>query len=140
MMNEKTILEMLQKALSAAVAASLQPTLPIKFMGRTFLIPNDQKYIECIFLPNNVLGSYWGKEQVNRGILRLILHWPVDDAGVYTPMNLLESICNYFSKDRVLQIGETSVKIYENPDLTGMLEAGQELLFPVSVYYRSFNP
>lgn len=132
---EREILQSLQTATLAAVAASTTPNLPIKMAGRLFKIPNDQKYLEVIHIPNNVSGEFWGNEKTHRGIFRLVLHWPNDDVGDYPPMNILASVAGYFTKDRVLS---NSVKIYEGPDFMGSLEDGATRLFPVRIWYQRF--
>jgi hypothetical protein len=138
-MIDRQILQLLQTSAIAAVAASTLPTLPIKAMGRTFTIPNDQKYLELVHIPNNRQGDFWDNSKVYRGIFRLLLHWPIDDVGDYPPMNLLQSIAAPLDKDAILVDGSISVKIYENPDFSGVVEAGTDRIFGVSIWYQSFN-
>lgn len=135
-MYDPQILEILQEATAQAVEASSTPNLPIKFIGRTFVVPNDQKYLEEVFIPNNRQGAYWGDEKDYRGLYRLILHWVNDDTGAHPGMLALASICSFFGKGTWLQ----NVKISDNPDLTGVLEEGSELLYPASVRYQCFRP
>lgn len=140
MMVEREIIEALQKATTAAVAASTRPTLPVKYLGITFEIPNDHKYLEIVHIPNNVDNEFWGSEKTYRGLFRLLLHWPIDGAGVYPPTSLMKSISSHFTKGSRFTAGGVSVKIYEEPDLTGMIEQPPELLFPVTIRYMSFQP
>lgn len=139
-MSDKLVLEALQKATIAAVAASTIDTLPIKMLGRTFKPPINQQYLEFVQIPNNVVGAYYGDETIFQGIIRLILHWSNNDEGVYIPMEHLNSIAGYFTKTNTLRNSGISVKIYEKPNFSGVIEAGKELLYPVSISYRSFNP
>jgi hypothetical protein len=137
-MIDGDILKILQQAVTAAVEASMIPTLPVKFYGRTFDPEEkapDGKYLETVFIPNNPTGGYWGDEKDYMGMYRLILHWPNKDEGVYDPLDVLKSICSYFTKDRFLQI----VKISDIPTLSSVQEIGSELLFPASLRYQSFN-
>lgn len=134
-MSNATILEILQNVAIDAVAASLVPTLPIKCVAIGFTPPNDQKWLEIIFLPNNRNSDHWGNETNYRGTMRLILHWPNDSAGPYVPMALLDEIAAAFTKDALLQ----GVQIYEKPDLTGVLDMGAETLYPCSIRYQRFN-
>lgn len=138
MIDDGGILRILQEAARAAVAASTIPTLPIKYLGRTFK-PTDQapdgKYLELVFLPNNRNSDFWGDEKNFRGTFRLILHWPNDDKGAYAPLAALKSIAGYFSKGTLLQ----NVQIYETPDLTGPLEGASETLYPASIRYTSYR-
>lgn len=133
-MDDVIILEVLQKATTAAVTGSDMPTLPIKFIGRSFIVPDDQKWLEVVFLPNNRAG-YWGNEKDYRGTYRLLLHWPNNNEGAYEPMRVLASIARFFSKDTPL----SGVTISDNPDTTGVIENGAENLFPVSIRYQSFR-
>lgn len=136
---ETDILKALQTAVTGAVAASALTTLPIKYLGRTFVIPNDQKWLEIVHLPNNRSGDFWGAQKYYRGTMRLILHWPNDDAGIYAPVDLVTQIGSFFDKDKSLRSGQSVVKIYENPDLSGSIEAGTESLFVVSIRYQCFS-
>jgi Bacteriophage related domain of unknown function len=134
-MIEHEILQTLQTAAIAAVTASSVPTLAIKCIDITFEPPNDQKYLELVYIPNNDNGAFWGTEKIYQGIFRLILHWPNDGKGPYEAMMALASIAGYFSKYQLLQ----NVQITSNPDLTGVLEQGSEILYPASVRYLRFK-
>ena len=137
-MSDKLILQAFQTAIPLAVAASIAPTLPVKMLGRVFNIPDDQKYLEIVFIPNNRTGETWGSEKTYQGLVRLVLHWPINDEGVYDPMDVILSVGSYFTKTNTLRNGDLAVKLYEDPNFTGMVEPGSELLFPVSMPYRSF--
>lgn len=139
MMKERLIVEALQKATIAAVAASINPALPLKILGRPFNIPNDGKYLEMVYIPNNITNEFWGNEKTYRGLFRLILHWGVTDEGIYPPLDLLASICSHFVKGSSFTNGTVSVKIYEQPDLTGPVEGSPETLYPVSIRYMCFD-
>lgn len=134
-MDDVDILETLQQAVIEAVAASDMPELPVKFVGRSFTPPDNQRWLELVFIPVNRTDDYWGNEKNYQGILRLVLHWPNDDAGAYPPMNVLKSVAAYFTKDLVLP----RVQIRAKPDLTGVLEDGAQMLFPASIRYQSFR-
>ena len=138
-MIETEILEALQKATTTAVANSITPALPIKYLGRTFDIPNNGRYLEVVYIPNNVNNEFWGNGKTYRGLYRLILHWGLDDAGAYPPMRALSSICDGFVKGSVFQNGAVSVTIYDEPDLTTVSESAPEMLFLASVRYSFFN-
>lgn len=135
MQNEPNILSALQKAVTAAVAASDTPALPVKYLLKSFSIPNDQKWLELVWLPNNDRNSFLGQEQNHRGIFRLVLHWPNTAGDVYQPTRLLESICKYFENGRVL----SNVQVVGMPTTTGIIEDGDDVLFPVSIYYQSYR-
>lgn len=139
-MNETTVLRPLQTGVTAAVAASTSPTLPVKYLGRIFTPPNDQKYLEIVHIPNNPNNKSWGGSENWRGLMRLILHWPLDDKGVYAPHDLIAGIAGYFSKDRLLWNGANAVKITENPISSGMIVGDREQLFVFTVEYALFKP
>lgn len=134
-MKDAAILEVLQKQVTVAVAATTLPASAVKYVGRDFTPPNDQKWLEVVWLPNNRDGDFWGQEQNYRGTLRLILHWPNRSNGAYEPINLLRDIVAPFSKGTMLQ----DVQIYDNPSSGGVLEQGSENLFPVSIRYQCFK-
>jgi hypothetical protein len=137
-MFEKEILQALQTATIAAVAASTTPTLPVKYAGR--VMPNNAgKWLETVYIPNNVNAEFWDEGKTYRGVYRLILHWPADDSGHYTPLQLLASICSYFSIGSVFQNGSVQVKITAEPDLSSVIEAAPSQLFPVSIRYQTFR-
>lgn len=131
-MIEDQILKALQTAALAAAGA-----LPIKMIGRVFTPPQDGKYLEIVYIPNNIQGEFWGDGKTYRGMLRLILHWPVDDAGAYGPMQTIGAISDYFAKGRLFMVGISAkrVKIQDHPDFTGALEGAPITLYPVTVRY-----
>lgn len=134
-MDEAAVIRGLQQGVTAAVAASTAPTLPVSYINTKFTKPNDKKWLELVHIPNNINAGYWGGEKDYRGILRMIMHWPNDGQGVYAPLAILESISDYFTSGRLLQ----GVQISGIPDFTGAIFQGDELLLPVSVRYHSFR-
>lgn len=134
-MIEREILQTLQQATITAVAMSIMPALPIMYTDITFEIPNDQKYLEIVHIPNNGDDAFWGDEQNYQGIYRLLLHWPIDGAGAYPPLDVAASIAGYFTK--TLWLGK--VKISGVPKLTGLIASPPENLYPISVRYSAFS-
>jgi len=139
-MQNRYILEALQKGVIAAVAASTTDDLTIKMTGRTINPPSSGKWLELIHLPNDE-DRTWGDEKLYNGRLRLILHWPVDDRGSYEAIELMESILGYFSKGSShADEGENvSVRIIENPSYLGHEETAPEQLFMYSVRYQYYD-
>lgn len=133
-MSEAAILRTLQQGVIAAVAASTMPTLPVAYVGLNLDVPNNQKWLEVIYIPNNIQGDLWGQDKNYRGIMRLILHWPKDGTSAYAPLGLMQSIAGYFWKGRLL----SGVQIYAT-DLTGIVEEDDDRLFPVSIRYQSYQ-
>jgi hypothetical protein len=137
--DEHHITNALQAGVTAALAAAGVPTLPTKYIGISFTTPADGKWLEVIQLPNNLPSAYWGEEGLYRGILRLILHWPADESGAVPPLTMLGNIAAFFSKDKMLAAGSVVVKVTEKPNLTGLIEASGETIFPVSIRYQCFK-
>lgn len=134
-MDEEAILRALQAAVRNAVLASSAPTLPISYVMVDFDTPEDGKWLELVWTPNNVQGDLWGDEKTYRGILRMILHWPNDGAGVYRALAILGSISEYFPKGAMFN----GVQVYEKSDLTGIILEGDEALLPVTLRYQSYR-
>lgn len=139
---EKSILEALQKGVTAAVEASDDSTLAVKYLGRNFKKPDDKTaWLEVVHIPNNPNGEFWGESRTHQGILRLILHWPMVDKGAYEPMELIESIAAYFEKGTILADPDATVRvrITDHPNLLNVLEEAPEMLLPVSIRYQFFS-
>lgn len=133
---EKSILQVFQQKVIEAVAASTLPTLPIKFVDVAFTVPNTQKWLEVIFIPNNPADRTWGDEEVYRGIMRLVLHWPNNGAGAYKPLELISSILSSFSKDE--RIGGL-LQILNKPKLMTTVQSGSENWYPATIEYTVFS-
>lgn len=133
---EKQIIQALQQKVIAAVAASTIPTLPIKFLGVGFNPPDNQKWLELVFIPNNRSDATWGDEEYHRGIMRMILHWPNDGSGSYTPLDYIGAIGNSFTKGS--KIGGL-LTVLNKPKLMSPIEAGLEILYPLTVEYSLFE-
>lgn len=134
-MDEVAILRALQQGVTAAVAASGTPTLPVAYIDRAFVEPDDSKWLEVVHIPNNRIGDFWGSEKNYRGLLRLVLHWPKGDFGPYAPLEMMQSICAYFTKGLDL----SGVQIYALPDYVGAIREDDEILYPVSIRYTSLR-
>jgi len=138
-MIDGKILEAMQKATIAAIAASSKPNFPVKYLGRVFVVPNDKTYIETVFIPNNITNEFWGNEKTYRGIFRLILHSQINDEGFYPSMNFLAEIAEHFAKGSQFAAGAVPVRVYEQPTLESAAESPPEMLFVLSVWYTSFK-
>jgi hypothetical protein len=135
MSTESDILRALQQGVTAAVAASSTPTLPVAYIDKVFNTPEDGKWLEIVQIPNNRNGDFWNQEKNHQGLLRLILHWPKDGSGPYAPRDVIGSIGDYFHNGRLLQ----GVQIYEKADFTGSIPLDAENLYPVSIRYQSYR-
>lgn len=114
--------------------------IPVKALGRTFDPPNDQKYLELIHIPNDPDDKYIDGSKMYQGIFRLILHWPNNDEGVYDPLNIVDFLSAQFTKENPLWIGAHRLEFYQRARFLGQDDTGQDILFPLSVYYRCFQP
>lgn len=139
--EESDVYKALQTGVIAAVAACDNPDLPIQALGRTFKPGDiDTAWLQIVIIPNNPVGEYWGENRSYAGLLRLILHYPNDDAGIYAPLDLLKSICEYFTKSRALTHNSKTVRITTSPNFAGDLPTGHETEYPVSMRYNFFQP
>lgn len=139
-MKERQILAALQGGITPAIAASIKPTMKWRPVGRTAEMPADDIWLEIVHIPNNILNECWGSERTYRGIFRLLFHAPLKDEGAYPALDVVSSVSSYFTKDRVFSSDGVSVRIYEEPDLSGVIEAAPEVIYPVSCRYMSFQP
>ncbi len=133
-MIEREMFETLQKATLVAVSESSIPDLPIAFAGVPFDVPDNQRYLEVVIIPNESI-EYWGEEKIYRGLFRLILHWEKRGTGAYPPLEVLGSITRYFTKDRPLQ----NLRIYETATFAGVLDGGADALYPANMRYQSIR-
>lgn len=141
-MTEDKILKALQKAVIAAVAAAASTDLPataVKYVGRNFTPPGDKAWLEVVHIPNNITGEFWADGKTYQGLLRLILHWPMVDKGAYTPIILIESIGNYFTKGSKFTQDDVVVTVTDNPDLMAVMEEPPYMILPLSIRYRHFK-
>lgn len=132
---DRTILEIFQQAALAAVAASTNPSMPIKLAGFTFQPPDTAPWLEVIMIPTNGTNDFLGDEKNYQGAVRLIIHWPNDTQGAYPAIDALASVAGYFSKGLQLQ----NIQISANPDFGGVLEHGNENLYPATLRYQCFR-
>src|SRR6478752_7780669 len=133
-MIETDILQALQTSALAAfnvndlkTVLNWDETTHVKVIGRTFTPPSDGNYLEFAQVVNNRPDDYFGSERVYQGSFRIILHWMPDDEGAYKLMRYIDQLGDFFPKDKLLQSGQATVKIYENPSASGVIENGSEL-------------
>lgn len=141
-MLDLEIIKTLQTQLIKAVAESIMPDLPVKYVMTVFdpsVQAPEGKWLEVLFVPNNVPNEFWGEEKTYIGLFRLILHWPVDGSGAYESIGVINSISKGFSKGTILEGEEIIVRIIENPNLQNVLEQAPDSLLPLSIRYLSFD-
>lgn len=130
MSADSDILSIIQKVL---VNAALD--IPIKYVGRVWKVPADQKYLEVVWIPTN--GNwFWSDRNNDTGLFRLILHWPTDDRGAYSPMQYMEqNVLPLFPKG---PMGD-GMSLQTAPNFNGPLEMGHEILYPWTIRYVRYN-
>lgn len=135
-MIETNITAAFQEKVIVAVAGSDYPTMPIAFIDLDFDPPEDGKYLELVHIPNNPGDRTWGAEEVNRGIFRMILHWPSNGSGASAPRALMDSIASSFVKSE--KIGGL-LQVLNKPKAGSPAKLGNENLYPFTVEYIVFT-
>lgn len=134
-MKERYVLEALLKAVNNST------TLPKKFPGRNFKIPDDGKYLEVVSISNNFENEFWSEGKTYQGILRLILHFPMKDTGVYAMYDTLKDISQHFPKGARFSdpLNTVYVKITDNPNCMSLMEIPPEIIIPLTIRYNCFT-
>lgn len=132
-MIESEIIDLLQKHVTKAVAGFF----PVKYLNTN--IEATDSFWEIVYIPNNVENEFWDKGKTYQGILRLILHWPADNRGIYTPLQEAERVAAEFAKGLELFSNDVKVIITDNPNLTSLNEDDGKLLIPLTIRYLCFK-
>lgn len=134
-MKEADILRALQNAAKQAVAGSLRPLIPIKFLQGTWQQPEDGVYWELVRIDNNVDNATWGDERQFRGLFRLLLHWTAAQTGAYIPLEIAQSVADHFTKGRFFD----RVKVTDVPNVSGPIENPPDVMYAIGVRYETFS-
>lgn len=132
-MIESKIVSLLQKQVTKAVNG----LFPVKYLNTNIEVTDS--FWEIVYIPNNIENEFWGKGKTYQGILRLILHWPADNTGIYTPLQEAERVAGEFSKGLELFGDDIKVIITDNPNLTSLNEDDGKLLIPLTIRYLCFK-
>lgn len=134
-MIESKILSLLQKKVTEVVNS----VHPIKYINTNVKVKD--KFWEIVYIPNNIENEFWDEGKTYRGILRLVLHWPQDNKGIYKPMEEVERVANGLKKGLELFDDENNIKVTltDNPDCTGVVENEGKLLIPLTIKYLCFK-
>ncbi|MAK38207.1 MAG: hypothetical protein CMC15_18755 [Flavobacteriaceae bacterium] len=140
-MNERYVLEALQKGVTQAVQNSDYDTTPVKYLGRVFTPPDQGHWLELIYIPNNPTNEFWDTSKTYRGVLRLLFFEIANNEGSYGLLEKAENISNYFTKGVKLsdESENVIVNITENANVMNVLEEDSKLLVPVSIRYSFFG-
>ena len=132
-MIESKIIEALQKQAIKAVNDNKY----IKCLNVNYNPPSDKRWWEVLYFPANYENEYWGEGKTYRGMLRLILHWPQKNQGIYKPMEEVERVAEGFKKGTQLTDVEESIKltITDNPNITSIIEEESGLLIGLTIKY-----
>ena len=134
-MIESKILNLLQKKVTEVV----NNVYPVKYINTNMKAKD--KFWEIVYIPNNIENEFWDSGKTYRGIMRLVLHWPQDNKGVYKPMEEAERVAKGFEKGLELfdDVNSVKVTITDNPDCTNVIEDEGKLLIPLTIKYLCFK-
>lgn len=130
--------DVLRAIIGAAIEAVGQ-RYPIKAPGRKFTPPNGGKYVELIVIQDNNGNETWGNEKLFTGDIRVILHWPMNDEGIYAPIEELGIVSASLFKGRLVWQGRAKLLLSDNPRITDAIEGDGDMLYPLIVPYRYFH-
>ena len=132
-MIESKIIEALQKQAIKAV----NDNKCIKCLNVNYNPPSNKRWWEVLYFPANYENEYWGEGKTYRGMLRLILHWPQKNQGIYVPMEEAERVAEGFKKGtQLIDSTETvNVLITDNPNVTSIIEEESGLLIGLTIKY-----
>lgn len=119
---------------AAAKAVADSVSLPVKYPNMNS--PDVNEYIELVHIPNGPAKELLNASKNTQGILKM---------GVYSEPNkgelptvICDLICAAFPMGRKLFGTGLVVEFYREPVINGAIENGQNVLYPVTLYYRSF--
>lgn len=131
-------IDVLRGIIGAAVSA-IGSSFPIQAPGRVFTKPNDGKYIELILIEDDNSNETWGNEELFSGDIRLILHWPLDDTGIYSPATEIVTLKGFFPKGRRIVYGDANLLISDVPRTINAVEGDTDMLYSLVVPYQFFH-
>lgn len=138
-MNEdKLVLQALQEGVKFAVTTASFPADKVKFVGRTFKPEADKPWLEVVWIPNNPIGEFWSGGKTYRGLMRLILHWPLDDKGAYEALTKAGEIAESFKLGTAIANSGIIVRITDSPNISP-IEQQSENLYVIALRYNCFK-
>ena len=122
-------------------ALTFSPALPVAYPGVTFPAAGQQKpenYVQVSFLPNQTETLSVGQgRQMHQGILQVSVYWKAG-VGYVKPLDVVDRIIQHFAKGTRIISGAVKVKIDNKPWVSGPLQEGDRVQFPVTIPYRCF--
>lgn len=98
--------------------------------------PDENEYLEVIHIPNGPAKELLSTSNNLQGILKL--GWYSEPNKGEVPTQKCDLICAAFPKGlRLFGTGFT-VEFYRDPVINQPLPNGQNVIYPVTIYYRSF--
>lgn len=120
----------------------LSPALPVAYPGVLFPAAGQQKpdnYLQVSFLPNRTDTLSVGKgQQMHQGILQVSVYWKAG-IGYVKPLDVADRIIKHFAKGTRIISGTVKIKVDNKPWVSGPVQEGDRVQFPVTIPYRSFN-
>jgi hypothetical protein len=138
-MSNSAILAALQTAAIADIQTA-DNTLPIKSVGLNFEIPDNQRYVEFVHIPNDNDNAGWREQKIFAGLFRLVFFKGNDGQAPYGLINLAEQISAAFPKSRTLPAGDLQVRIVRKPSYSGISEMENKLMLSITLQYSAFAP
>lgn len=130
-MKDSELLALLQQHVFFAVQDTYVPDLPIAYVAARFTPPADKKWLEILRATNNQ-SPFLAAGTVYAGSMRLLLHWPSDGGGAKEPMELAESIANYFFKGRIMD----EIRIVDPALTSDPVRTDTDMMYPITFRYR----
>lgn len=127
------------RAIIGAAVEAIGQRYPIQAPGRKFTPPNGGKFIELVVIQDNNGNETWGDEKLFTGDIRVILHWPMDDAGIYAPIEELGTVAASLFKGRQIWHGQAKLLLSDNPRIIDAIEGDGDMLYPLIVPYSCFH-
>lgn len=128
------------KLLQTAVITAVNGVFPLKPLNVNIEPPAAGKWWEIVYIPNNRENEFWSDEQTYTGILRLVLHWPQDNTGIYTAMNEAVRVADALPKGSLFQsTSGLKVRIVDNPNISNVIEESPNLIIPLTLRYQCFT-
>lgn len=138
-MIENDISQALYRIVDAAVALASDPALPVQFPMRNFDPPKDGRYVEVVQIRNNADGMFLGNERMYQGILRLLVHWSVDDTGSRGVTEYADKLASLIPKNTIGEYGKSQVQLYSEWVAGSIIVEDGKAYLPIGARYRDFQ-
>ena len=119
--------------------ASASTDLPLEWVGRSFDVPENRRYVRVALLPAGTERVLIGSRAPQRlsGILQLTVMWGLEN-GEQPPMEVAGQLAELFPTDLRLVEGEYTIRIVRRPEIAAPVVEPSGMGVPVSVRYESW--